>query len=375
MGQSQRARWRSTLLLVCLFWATLYVALTINSFHMHSEPSFKALLRVMAVSFGALLCLGLSAILRLMARQPFWRRAGAGALLIFPAAMAYAIANALIFGWVDEKLAIHFGGAVIPAIVVNATFWVPSFLCWAAIFLALEFSFDVRDRERRILELRIAAERAQLMALRYQINPHFLFNAHNSVLSLIAKGDPEKAGATLLHLSDFLRTTLEMDPVALVRLDDEIALTRLYLKVEQVRFPTRLRLVVDISPPAAAAMTPSLILQPLVENAVKHGVERSSGTTTITLGARIDDDRLRITIANDGRGRHCASTELSAGLGLGLENVRARLALVYGEAGRLDAGPGSPGGYVVRLDLPLRPPAEFEAQQVGQPREAAKTSN
>jgi two-component system, LytTR family, sensor kinase len=358
MAPSLGARWRSTLLLVCLFWATLYVALTINSFHMHSEPMFKALLRVAAVIFGALLCLGLSAILRLMARSPFWARAAAGAVLIFPAAMAYAVANALIFGWVDEKLAIRFGGAVIPAIVVNATFWVPSFLCWAGIFLALEFSFDVRDRERRILELRIAAERAQLTALRYQINPHFLFNAHNSVLSLIAKGEPEKAGATLLHLSDFLRTTLELDPVALVRLDDEIALTRLYLKIEQIRFPTRLRLAVEISTAAAAVMTPSLILQPLVENAVKHGVERSSGLTTITLRASVDGDRLRITILNDGDG----ASSTVPGLGVGLDNVRARLALIYGDAARLDAAPRLLQGYEVCLDVPLAPSDELSGR-------------
>jgi len=337
--------------LVCLFWAILYVALTINSFHIHNEPASKALLRVIVMSFGAVLCLGLSAILRLLSRRPFWQRAAAGALLIFPAAMTYAVANAITFGWIDEKLAIRFGGAVIPAIVVNATFWIPSFLCWVAIFLALEFSFDVRDRERRIMELRISGERAQLMALRYQINPHFLFNAHNSVLSLIAKGEPEKAGATLRHLSAFLRTTLEMDPVALVRLDDEIALTRLYLKVEQVRFPTRLRLAVEISPAAAAVRTPSLILQPLVENAVKHGVERSSGPTTVTLCATVDGDRMRITIVNDGDGAPAAA----GGLGLGLENVRARLALVYGQAAQLTAGPRSPQGYAVRLDLPLHP--------------------
>jgi two-component system LytT family sensor kinase len=343
-----RGRWRATLLLVVLFWTVLYVALTIQSFLLHNEPATKAAQRLINISVGATLCLAIAVILRLLARRPFWQRVSVAGLLIFPAAMAYAVTNAVVFGWVDEKLALHFRGAVIPAIVVNGLFWVPSFMCWTAIFLALEFSFDVGERERRIAELRVASERAQLLALRYQINPHFLFNAHNAVLSLISQGEAKKAGETLRHLSAFLRTTLEMDPVAPVTLDEEIALTRLYLKIEQVRFPTRLRLKVDVAPAAAAVDAPSLILQPLVENAVKHGVQRSSGLTTIVLSAAVEAGRLRIEVRNDGEGAPATAT----GFGVGLDNVRARLALIYGDAATLDAGPLAAGGFAARLDLP-----------------------
>ncbi|MEW5686405.1 MAG: histidine kinase [Pseudomonadota bacterium] len=348
---ARRGRWRSTFLLVGLFWAVLYVALTIQSFLLHNAPVAKAAQRLATISVGACLCLAMAVILRTLARRPFWQRVSVAAALIFPAAMAYAVTNALVFGWVDEKLALHFRGAVIPAIVVNGLFWVPTFMCWSAIFLALEFSFDVGERERRIAELRVSGEQAQLLALRYQINPHFLFNAHNAVLSLIAQGEADRAAETLRHLSAFLRHTLEMDPVAPVTLDEEVALTRLYLKVEQVRFPTRLRLRVEVSPEAATVPAPGLILQPLVENAVKHGVQRSSARTTVSLIAVVEAGRLRIEVRNDGEGAS-PDAAVAAGLGVGLENVRARLALIYGADARLDAAPLAGGGFAARLDLP-----------------------
>ncbi|PZQ62549.1 MAG: hypothetical protein DI570_10275 [Phenylobacterium zucineum] len=352
MTPARRGRWRATFVLVGAFWLVLYLALTAQSFLIHNEPAIKAAQRLISVVVGGTLCLTLAVVLRALSRRPFWQRASVAGLLILPAAMVHATSNALIFGWVDEKLALRFGGAVIPAIVVNGLFWVPTFMCWSAIFLALEFSFDVGERERRIAELRVSSERAQLLALRYQINPHFLFNAHNAVLSLIAQGEAKKAGDTLRHLSTFLRTTLEMDPVAPVTLEKEVALTRLYLKVEQVRFPTRLRLRVDISPAAAVVEAPSLILQPLVENAVKHGVQRSSGLTTVTLTAAVEAGRLRIEVRNDGEG---APAPPPPGLGVGLENVRARLALVYGDDAVVEAGALETGGFAVRLDLPAGP--------------------
>jgi hypothetical protein len=350
MPPAGHARWRATFILVAVFWTVLYLALTTQSFLLHNEPATKAAQRLISVAVGATLCVTIAAILRALSRRPFWQRASVAAGLIFPFAMVYAVTNALVFGWVDEKLALHFGGAVIPAIVVNGLFWVPSFMCWSAIFLALEFSFDVREREQRIGELRVSAERAQLLALRYQVNPHFLFNAHNAVLSLIAQGESRKAAETLRHLSAFLRTTLEMDPVAPVTLDQEVALTRLYLKVEQVRFPTRLRLIVDVSPEAGRVGVPSLVLQPLLENAVKHGVGRSSGLTTIRLSGAVEGRRLRIAITNDGEG----APAIAPGFGVGLENVRSRLALVYAGDAQLEAGPLPSGGFGVRLDLPAR---------------------
>jgi LytS/YehU family sensor histidine kinase len=196
--------------------------------------------------------------------------------------------------------------------------------------------------------LRAAAQSAELRALRYQVNPHFLFNTLNSISSLVMTDRRGDAEGMILNLSNFFRTSLTGEPTADVRLAEEVATQRLYLEIEAVRFPERLRSVFDIAPAAERACVPGLLLQPLIENAIKYGVAPARRPVELRIAARVAGDRLTLTVEDDGEG-----AAASKGTGLGLRNVRERLAARYGDAATLTAGARDTGGFLVTLDLPL----------------------
>ena len=143
---------------------------------------------------------------------------------------------------------------------------------------------------------------AQLRALRYQINPHFLFNTLNSLSTLVLKQRTEEAERMILNLSNFFRTSLTSDPAADVALSDEIGMQRLYLDIEKIRFPDRLSVAVDVPADLEDARVPGMILQPLVENAIKHGVAKSSRPVTVTIRARANGGSFHLTVEDDADG-------------------------------------------------------------------------
>lgn len=233
------------------------------------------------------------------------------------------------------------------------------FMCWAmffgwsCVFLTLLYSFDVRDRERQLAAVREEAFSAQMKALRYQINPHFLFNTLNSIAGLIEEGAATRAERMVLSLSTFMRTTLSLDPMHDVSLADEIALQEEYLEIERERFSDRLTFKTNIRENAHDALVPSLILQPLIENAIKHGVGATSGPVEIVLSAYRTADRLNITVEND-MPRDDAKGSRLPGMGVGLRNVEERLRARFQEDAHFSAGCISPGRYRVAMDLPWR---------------------
>jgi Histidine kinase len=205
---------------------------------------------------------------------------------------------------------------------------------------------------RQIAEANMAAHQAQLAALRYQLNPHFLFNSLNSISALIVTGRNKDAEAMTDRLSSFLRSSLNADPSELIPLDEELALTEEYLEIESVRFGERLDVSVDCKADACAALVPSFLVQPLVENAVKHGVARSSAPVQIEIDAEISEGSLRITVANCLNAK-AEGDELrgNQGAGVGLENVRRRLQTVFGKRASLTAGPAG-GRFVATIRIP-----------------------
>lgn len=204
--------------------------------------------------------------------------------------------------------------------------------------------------QARLAATESAANRAELMALRFQLNPHFVFNALNSVSSLIVSGQSDEADRANLALAAFLRRSLEADPTAPVTLDDELEMIDAYLDIERVRFPDNLAVEYRATPEARATALPPYLLQPLVENAVKHGVA-GAGRTHITVEGEIQAGRLRIAVTNIGP---TAPGLERPGTGTGLANIRARLAAIHGDAARLDTG-AIDGGFRAVLDLPILP--------------------
>jgi two-component system, LytTR family, sensor histidine kinase AlgZ len=204
-----------------------------------------------------------------------------------------------------------------------------------------------REAERRALELRALAREAELRALRAQIDPHFLFNSLNAV-SALTTSDPAAARAMCLELSDFLRATLQVGARERIPLADELALVRSFLTVEKTRFGARLTVEERVEDAARACPVPPLLLQPLVENAVRHGIAHLVDGGAIRLAASVADGRLRLAVDNP------ADPERPRGraAGVGLANVRARLQALYGPAARCETAERD-GRYRVEISLPL----------------------
>lgn len=217
----------------------------------------------------------------------------------------------------------------------------------AAIHYVLISFEEARERERRQLELEMAAREAELRALRAQVDPHFLFNAMNAIASLTAS-DPEGARQMCLDLAEFLRSSLRLGARETIPLGDELALVERYLAIEHRRFGDRLQVACETDEDAASSTVPPLILQPLVENAVNHGIADLLEGGEVRLEARRRGDRVAISVENP----IDAESEQRRGEGVGLANVRARLLACYGDEAILDVRRGD-RTFRVEIEIPV----------------------
>jgi hypothetical protein len=234
--------------------------------------------------------------------------------------------------------------------------WLFFFIAWGAFYLANQAQAEALGAQRRLADAESAAQAAQVRALRYQVNPHFLFNTLNSLSSLVMTGRTDRAETMLLALSTFFRTSLSLDPSAEVSLAEEIDLQRLYLDIEMARFPDRLTVEIDVPAELEQARLPALILQPIIENAIKYGVSKSRKAVVIRVEARkLDGNRMLVEISN--RLKHGGKEELPAatheGTGLGLGNVSQRLEARWGSRANCRYGPMASGGFKVSLTMPV----------------------
>ncbi len=204
---------------------------------------------------------------------------------------------------------------------------------------------EVRER------LRTALVEAQLDALQFQLRPHFLFNTLNSILPLVGK-DPERARQMVVRLGELLRLSLRSEDTPLVTLEEEIAILEKYLSIERVRFRDRLDVTIAVEPAVASAKVPSFLLQPLVENAIKHGLGGRVGRGRITIEAGEDTGRLAISVRDNGPGpKHGVAADTTAGIGL--RNTRRRLEALYPDGHLLELVAAEGGGAEVRIRIPL----------------------
>ena len=233
---------------------------------------------------------------------------------------------------------------------------------WSALYYAINFFLRVEEQNDQLLQLEAQATRAQLAMLRYQLNPHFLFNTLNSISTLVLLRQTEPANAMLSRLSSFLRHTLVNEVHSRVTLAQEVETLHLYLDIEKMRFEERLRSHFDIDPAVRDALLPSLLLQPLVENAIKYAVTPQEEGADISISAHLDGDKLRITVSDTGPGVIGAMTTKNDSTGVGLGNIQERLNQAYGEAAIFETR-SSPGkGFSVYIALPFETREQIERE-------------
>lgn len=242
-------------------------------------------------------------------------------------------------------------------------FLVENLFYWAVLGagMAWDYARKMRERELRASQLESQLMQAQLQALRMQLHPHFLFNTLHAVSVLVRKGDDQAAVRMIAGLSDLLRLALDPAGTPEVRLEQEMDFVSRYLAIEQVRFHDRLEVSVSLEADTLDAFVPNMLLQPLVENAVRHGVANAPFASRIDIQSRRVEGKLEIRIRDTGPGPRGA---VSPGTGVGLRNARERLSRLYGADQELLLEPASVGGALVIIRLPFRRDPAAAAQEV-----------
>jgi two-component system, LytTR family, sensor kinase len=340
---------------ILIFWLAQFTGLSLMrivrmpDYETWSNVQARAIVSTCAV----IISFAILAILRAVRRTSLTRRALIALGLALAGAALHAAINLTVFIFYLPPM--PESDYSLPSIATSYALGIYDFFWFHAsitvMLLALTYGEDLVESEQRIAALQAQANSAQLKALRYQLNPHFLFNTLNSVASLISRRQGREAEAMVISLADFLRSTLRMDAGREIALSDEIQLQSLYLDIEQIRFPQRLHVTIDVPDAVRDALVPNLITQPLIENAIKYGVARSSEPVHLEIIARENDGKLSLEIRDDGGN---AADGDPKGTQVGLRNVSKRLKLHFGDDGRFEAGRRPEGGFSARMTIPLR---------------------
>ncbi|MET1257097.1 sensor histidine kinase [Aliikangiella maris] len=227
------------------------------------------------------------------------------------------------------------------------------FICWSCLYFGIKFYRGMQEASQRALKASSLAHEAQLKMLRYQLNPHFLFNTLNAISTLILEKHTERANEMVSRLSNFLRYSLDNDPMQKVTLEQEVTTLRFYLGIEKVRFEERLEVLFDIDAQAEKALIPSLILQPLVENSIKYAIAKSEQGGTISLRAKIFANELLLELTDNGPGVKLVNGELPKGRGVGVKNTRERLNEIYNSKHSFTISNITPQGLQINIRLPF----------------------
>lgn len=225
---------------------------------------------------------------------------------------------------------------------------------WSGLYFGINYYLMAEDQHKRLLAMSIQAHEAQLKMLRYQLNPHFLFNTLNSISTLVLVRDTERANAMLERLAAFLRSTLVDEPGQTVPLMQELKTLELYLDIERLRFQDRLQVIFDIDPDCMTLQVPALLLQPLVENAIKYAVAVEEDGATITIAAKRSPLGAAIRISDTGPGITAdkSKTDTASGVGVGLSNTRERLLQMFGGTAKFQITANQPHGTCITITLP-----------------------
>ena len=329
-------------------WAGYALAAWLGALAHEKPEAYFAVIVASAVSgFAA------TSMLRLLYRK-LWSKSVA-VLGIATLVTCYVVAffwqwmrNVLYYDWVKndwqpEHLMDYVGG-------VMGSFYI--MLCWSGLYFGIKYYQQLQEQTEQTLKAVAAAHQAQLKMLRYQLNPHFLFNTLNAISTLILDGSNKTANQAVTRLSDFLRYTLDNDPMSRVTLGSELDALDLYLEIEKVRFGDRLIIEKDIDERAAKALVPSLILQPLIENAIKYAISPMEEGGTLRISARAQQDTLVLQLSDTGPGLGNGNNGQKSS-GVGLKNTRERLQQLYGETQAFTLAPNDPTGLTITINIPF----------------------
>jgi len=356
---------KHALLSIVGFWLFYLIIVSLRAAVMNFPDQSELISRRLVVAAVGVLVTGILCwFLVQFDRKPLGHKIAAAFIAAVPAALAIAAANHLIFNVINpinlfedpeiarqiDAIEKKMGYTIVQDILDSAIVLYYFLIAWASLFLALGYAREVREAERKTSRFAQAAQDAELRSLRYQVNPHFLFNTLNSLSSLVITGKPKEAESMIQNLSNFYRNSLSSDPLEDVTLEEEVDLQRLYLEIESIRYPKRLRVDINIPNELMKQHVPALILQPLVENAIKYGVSRTARPVQVTISAARDANNLVLSVTDDGE---AIETGHVGGNGIGLANVRDRLEARYRSAARLDTQIVEGGGFIATLTLPL----------------------
>jgi len=364
-ANKNKAFWR----LQVLGWGGALLLRAMSSLANGKSLSFLVLVLIATIT-GFSISLILSVIYRqLIGRRPLltW---GVTSVVLALAVSFYAFVDGWVAALYQPDAGVGFAQLFIGVFYLDATLLVS----WSALYYAINFFLQVEEANDALLRLESQATASQLAMLRYQLNPHFLFNTLNSISTLVLLKQTEPANAMLSRLSSFLRYTLVNEPTGRVTVAQEVETLQLYLGIELMRFEERLRTTFLIEPASQAALLPSLLLQPLVENAIKYAVAPQESGAEITIATAIIGPNLRITVSDTGPGQasdsadnRLSGTSFDGGkqvsTGVGLANIRDRLAQAYGGAHRFETYEPAEGGFGVCIEIP------FEAREPVAPAE------
>ncbi|MFW5634744.1 MAG: sensor histidine kinase [Erythrobacter sp.] len=365
-------------------WGGAFLLRSVNAFANDQPFDLLALILVTTITGFSISCI-LSVIYRQLINRQAIVTWGVTAVVLMIAVIFHTSIDAwlqgIYYGGLREtSFAQRFIGlSYIPLTVLGG---------WSALYYAINYFLTVEQQADRLERLEAQTTAAQLAMLRYQLNPHFLFNTLNSISTLVLLKQTEPANAMLTRLSSFLRHTLIMEPGSQVTLGQEVETLNLYLDIERMRFEERLRTHFDIEEAALTAILPAMLLQPLVENAVKYAVSPQEEGARISLSAKVIGERLRVIVEDTGpgidvpvqhdlldyaaRAESVRAAQNAAGdygkpisTGVGLANIRNRLIQAYGPNHIFDTRSEPGGGFTVTIEIPFTPLAEAAPAPAG----------
>ncbi len=308
----------------------------------------------MVVSKGLLTVMGLAAslLMRWFYRRIRLERIALWRMMLIATVVSYVMGLmwTLIFNAVEPPAVAWAGvasGGELRLSAMGAVYHAFALLAWSFLYVGIKHARDAQDNRERALRAEAGLHEARLEALRYQINPHFLFNTLNGLSTLVGDGETRRAQDMIARLGDFLRLTMALPATDTVSLADEETYARHYLDIERMRFGDRLQVTWDMDPAASDARVPLLMLQPLLENAIVHGISLLPQGGTIQVCSERRSDVVVVTVQND------APRGGAAGSGMGLTNTRNRLAALYGDHGQFSFTPPRSPANRARVEIHL----------------------